>query len=164
MTASSEKPDKYIEELREAFALFDTDNDGCITSKELRTVMHALRIESTDQEIQDMINNVDVDGSGTVDFNEFLKMMSTTHQHCVRSNADRTTEERRAEEEEMRQAFKVFDIDGNGFIDARELKVTMCNLGENLSDRDIKQMMKLADKNSDGRIDYEEFIGMMYSK
>jgi calmodulin len=40
----------------------------------------------------------------------------------------------------------------------------MCNLGENLSDRDVKRMMKLADKNSDGKIDYEEFISMMYNK
>lgn len=160
MTASSELPDKYIEELREAFGLFDTDNDGCITSKELRTVMHALRIEGTDQEIQDMINNVDVDGSGTVDFNEFLKMMA--HGHVVRADDDHS--KRRTEEEEMRQAFKVFDLDGNGYIDARELKMTMCNLGENLSDKDIKHMMKLADKNGDGRIDYEEFINMMYNK
>jgi calmodulin len=49
-------------ELREAFALFDKDNDGCITSKELYTVMHGLRLQITEQEIADLINNVDVDG------------------------------------------------------------------------------------------------------
>jgi calmodulin len=76
-----------------------------------------------------------------------------------------TAEQRSAEElEEMRQAFRVFDIDGNGLIDANELKVTMFNLGENLSDRDVKQMIKLADRNGDGKIDYEEFIMMMYNK
>lgn len=150
--------EKYIEELREAFALFDSDNDGCITSKELRTVMHALRIESSDQEIKDMINNVDDDGSGTVDFSEFLRMMSRSQ--CIRTEKS----QKRTEEEEMRHAFRIFDMDGNGFIDAKELKVTMCNLGENLSDRDVKRMMKLADKNSDGKIDYEEFISMMYNK
>jgi EF-hand domain pair len=57
----------------------------------------------------------------------------------------------------MRQAFRVFDIDGNGTIDANELKITMFNLGENLSDRDVKQMIKLADKNGDGKIDYEGY-------
>lgn len=151
---------EYIEELRESFALFDKDNDGYITSKELFTVMRALRIESTDDEIKDMIRNVDVDGSGTVDFNEFLKMMS-------RSTAFRRQDSefnRRHEEDEMRQAFRIFDIDDNGYIDARELKMTMCNLGEDLSDKDVKKMMKLADKNGDGKIDYEEFIQMMYNK
>ena len=49
-------------ELREAFALFDKDNDGCITSKELMTVMNGLRLQITEQEIADLINNVDVDG------------------------------------------------------------------------------------------------------
>ena len=50
------------EELREAFALFDKDSDGCITSKELMTVMNGLRLQITEQEIVDLINNVDVDG------------------------------------------------------------------------------------------------------
>ena len=49
-------------ELREAFALFDKDSDGCITSKELMTVMNGLRLKITEQEIADLINNVDVDG------------------------------------------------------------------------------------------------------
>jgi len=54
-------------ELREAFALFDKDNDGCITSKELMTVMNGLRLQITEQEIADLINNVDVDGQYCVD-------------------------------------------------------------------------------------------------
>jgi len=153
-----EHSDKYIEELREAFNLFDRDHDGCITAKEIRTVMRGLRLESTDQEITDMINNVDVDGSGTVDFTEFLAMMSSSTCRRVMDTQKKT------EEEELRQAFRVFDIDSNGFIDANELKITMFNLGENLSDKDLKHMLKLADKNKDGKIDYEEFISMMYHK
>jgi calmodulin len=172
MADTDEKTDKYVEELREAFALFDKDNDGCITSKELHTVMNGLRLQITEQEIADIINNVDVDGSGTVDFNEFLRMMSRSQCHvnrpgagACRTGSAMTAEQRSAEElEEMRQAFRVFDIDGNGLIDANELKVTMFNLGENLSDRDVKQMIKLADRNGDGKIDYEEFIMMMYNK
>jgi len=102
-----------------------------------------------------------VAGSGTVDFNEFLRMMSRSHYHVNRvqgrgsggSGGERghNTEEL----EEMRQAFRVFDIDGNGVIDENELKITMFNLGENLSDSDVKQMIKLADRNGDGKIDYE---------
>lgn len=163
----AESNDKYMEELREAFALFDKDNDGCITSKELMTVMNGLRLQITEQEIVDLINNVDVDGSGTVDFNEFLRMMSRSHYHVNRVQGRSGSGEhgRHAEElEEMRQAFRVFDIDGNGVIDENELKITMFNLGENLSDGDVKQMIKLADRNGDGKIDYEEFIAMMYNK
>jgi len=67
-------------------------------------------------------------------------------------------------EDDMRQAFKVFDIDGNGTIDEKELRATMNKLGENLSDADVKAMIHAADKNGDGKIDYEEFIKMMCSK
>lgn len=123
--------------------------------------MQALRIESSAQEITGMIESVDADGNGTVDFNEFLRMMSQSRSYR-RQNSEATR--KRSEEEEMRQAFRIFDIDGNGYIDAKELKITMCNLGEDLTDRDVKRMMKSADKNGDGRIDYEEFIKMMYNK
>ena len=87
-----------------------------------------------------------------MDFNEFLKMMARS-----RSSVEPTsgTAQTRAEEREMRQAFRVFDIDGNGLIDSFELKMTMKNLGENLSDDDVKAMIKAADRNGDGKIDYE---------
>ena len=58
-------------------------------------------------------------------------------------------------EEEMRTAFKYFDIDGNGLIDASELKQTMRALDEMLSDRDVEAMILAVDKNGDGKVDYE---------
>lgn len=122
--------------------------------------MHSLRQSATEDEIQEMINQVDIDGNGTVDFNEFLRMMSRSRSR----NAKNDEERKLSEEEEMRQAFKVFDIDGNGVIDAQELRLTMRNLGENLTDEDVKAMIRAADKNGDGKIDYEEFIKMMYNK
>ena len=67
-------------------------------------------------------------------------------------------EARRKGEEEMRQAFKVFDKDGNGLIDSKELRETMKALGEKLSKADVKAMIKAADENGDGKIDYEGLI------
>lgn len=59
------------------------------------------------------------------------------------------------EEEELREAFKVFDQDRNGFISASELRHIMLNLGEKLSDEEVKAMMSVADKDGDGKINYE---------
>ena len=66
-----------IAEFREAFALFDKDGDGTISSSELEVILKSLGQSPTEEELQDMINEVDVDGNGTVDFHEFLTMMAT---------------------------------------------------------------------------------------
>ena len=65
-----------IAECREAFSFFDKDGDGSITCEELRTVMTSLGKNPTTSELQEMIQEVDLDGNGTIEFSEFLIMMS----------------------------------------------------------------------------------------
>merc|ERR1711909_135833 len=113
--------EEQIAEFKEAFSLFDKDGDGTITTKELGTVMRSLGQNPTEAELQDMINEVDADGNGTIDFPEFLSLMA-------RKMKDTDTEE------ELVEAFKVFDRDGNGLISAAELRHVMTNLGEKLTD------------------------------
>ncbi|KAH7818557.1 putative Calmodulin [Monocercomonoides exilis] len=148
---SEELTEEQIADYREAFSLFDKDGDGFITTKELGTVMRSLGQTPTEQELKDMIADVDADGSGTIDFPEFLVMMSKQL-----SNADT--------EEQLKEAFKVFDKDGNGFISADELRSVMASLGEKLTQQELEEMIKEADLNGDGQIDYAEFVKMMMSK
>lgn len=61
-------------------------------------------------------------------------------------------------EEEILEAFKVFDKDGNGFISAAELRHVMTNLGEKLTDEEVDEMIREADVDGDGQINYEEFV------
>lgn len=67
-------------------------------------------------------------------------------------------------EEELVEAFKVFDKDGNGFISAAELRHVMTNLGEKLTDEEVDEMIREADVDGDGQINYEEFVRMMMQK
>jgi len=69
------------------------------------------------------------------------------------SDDDESKQRRR--EAELRQAFRVFDIDGDGLIDAQELRQTMANLGESLSDHDVHAMIREADRNGDGKVDFD---------
>lgn len=139
--------DDEISVFKEAFSLFDRDCDGTISQKDLGSVMRSLGKHPTEEELQRMINNVDTDGNGNIDFHEFLSLMKQKPKDLD-------------SEEEMREAFKVFDKDGNGLISAEELSQVMTELGEDLTDKEIDEMMNEADIDGDGYIDYEEFVQM----
>uniref|UniRef100_A0A5K3EY18 Calmodulin n=1 Tax=Mesocestoides corti TaxID=53468 RepID=A0A5K3EY18_MESCO len=62
-----------------AFAFFDKNDDGNITTGELRQVLHNLHLKLTDSEIDDMITEADLDRNGTISYEEFLNMMSKSH-------------------------------------------------------------------------------------
>jgi len=140
--------DEQVSEFKEAFSLFDKDGDGQITTKELGTVMRSLGQNPSEAELRDMINEVDADGSGTIDFPEFLTMMA-------RKIKDTDTEE------ELREAFKVFDRDGNGYISAAELRHVMTSIGEKLSESEVDEMIREADSNNDGQVAYDEFVKLL---
>ena len=62
---------------------------------------------------------------------------------------------------EIREAFKIFDRDGNGYIDAKELKHVVTRMGEVLTTAEADEFMKEADLDGDGKLDYNEFVTMM---
>ncbi|WVZ68468.1 hypothetical protein U9M48_017403 [Paspalum notatum var. saurae] len=140
-----------VAEFKEAFSLFDKDGDGCITTKELGAVMRSLGQNPTEAELQAMIAEVDADGNRTIDLQEFLGLMA-------RKMKDTESEE------ELREAFRVFDKDQNGAISAAELRHVMTNLGEKLSDAEVDEMVREADADGDGHINYDEFVRVMMAK
>jgi Ca2+-binding EF-hand superfamily protein len=89
-----------------------------------------------------------IDGGGSIDFPEFLSLMA-------RKMKDTDTEE------ELVEAFKVFDKDGSGFINTAEIRHIMTNLGEKLSDEEVDEMVREADVDGDGQVNYEEFVKIM---
>ena len=147
MSSDSLTEDK-INEFKEAFEIFDKDKDGYITTKELGDIMKNLGQTPSEAELQDMINEVDIDGNGTIDFKEFLGLMARK----MRDNDS---------EEELIEAFKVFDRDGNGLISNVELQHAMTSLGENVTMDEVDEMIKEADLDGDGYINYEEFVKMI---
>jgi calmodulin len=144
-------PENRLKEYRDAFEMFDKDKDGYITAKELANVMRSLNQDPSEQELHDMISEVDVDGNGKIEFEEFVTLMN-------RRSKETDTEE------EVINAFKVFDKDGNGMISSTELRHVMTTLGDQLTDEEVDEMIREADIDGDGYINYEEFVRMMMAK
>jgi calmodulin len=146
-----EIPDHRIKEYRDAFEVFDKDRDGAITAKELAAVMKSLNQDPSEQEVNEMIAEVDYDGNGRIDFEEFVTLMH-------RKNKETDTEE------EVINAFKVFDKDSQGYISSNELRHIMTTLGDKLTEEEVDEMIREADIDGDGYINYEEFVRMMMAK
>ncbi|XP_050387418.1 calmodulin-like [Argentina anserina] len=150
-TAAYELTDDQTAEYKHAFSLLDKDGDGSITTNELGTAMRSLGLKPSEEELEAMINEVDVDGNGTIDLQEFLSLMARK----VQDNLS---------EKQLKEAFRVFDKDQNGFISADELRHVMASLGESLTDQQIDQMVHEADIDGDGQINYQEFVKVMLAK
>jgi len=142
--------DDQIQEFKEAFALFDKDGNGTITAKELGAVMRGLGQNPSEEEIRTMIDEVDTDCNGSIEFDEFLLLISNK----IRMDSV---------EDELRDAFKVFDKDNDGYLTAPELRDVMMNLGDPMTVEDITEMVREADTNGDGKIEYSEFVQQIMS-
>ena len=144
----NELTEEQKQEIREAFDLFDTDGSGTIDAKELKVAMRALGFEPKKEEIKKMISDIDKDGSGTIDFNEFLEMMTAKMGE-------------KDSREEILKAFRLFDDDETGKITFRNLKRVAKELGENMTDEELQEMIDEADRDGDGEINEEEFLRIM---
>ncbi|PKU85195.1 neo-calmodulin-like [Dendrobium catenatum] len=141
--------ERLTAEFREAFNHFDKDGDGSITAEELGIVMRSLGINPTVMELQDMISKVDADNSGTIDFEEFLNLMKSIMKDI---------------NSELMEVFRIIDKDQNGFISADELHQVMANLEEKLTDDGVNELIREADRDGDGQINYKEFETMISAK
>jgi centrin-1 len=145
---SSGLTEEQKQEIREAFDLFDTDGSGTIDAKELKVAMRALGFEPKKEEIKKMIADIDKDGSGTIDFEEFLQMMTAKMGE-------------RDSREEIMKAFRLFDDDETGKISFKNLKRVAKELGENMTDEELQEMIDEADRDGDGEVNEEEFFRIM---
>ncbi|XP_057443327.1 probable calcium-binding protein CML25 [Lotus japonicus] len=138
----------FTEELEKVFEKFDVNRDGKISSSELGSIMGSLGQSATKEELDNMIREVDSDGDGYISLEEFIEL---------------NTKDIDPNEilENLRDAFSVFDIDGNGSITAEELHNVMASLGDECSLEECQKMIGGVDSDGDGMIDFEEFRTMM---
>ena len=137
-------------ELKRVFQMFDRNGDGRITKKELNDSLENLGIFISDKDLSQMIQRIDVNGDGCVDMDEFGELYQTIM-------------DERDNEEDMREAFNVFDQNADGFITVDELRTVLSSLGlkQGRTVQDCKNMISKVDVDGDGMVDFKEFKQMM---
>ncbi|KAK3872034.1 hypothetical protein Pcinc_022861, partial [Petrolisthes cinctipes] len=143
--------DDLVAEFKEAFMLFDRDEDGMITTAELGVVMRSLGQRPSETELRKLVGEVETCADGTIEFNEFLQMMSKKLKDI-------------GNEDELKEAFKVFDKKNSGYLSSTELRHVMTSMGEKMTEQEVEDMIKEAAPNADGRVNYEEFVNIIARK
>ncbi|GKU95800.1 hypothetical protein SLEP1_g9117 [Rubroshorea leprosula] len=139
--------DEQIAELREIFRSFDRNNDGSLTQLELGSLLRSLGLKPSPDQLDALIQKVDTNNNGLVEFSEFIALVAP----------ELLPEKSPYSEEQLKQLFRMFDRDGNGFITAAELAHSMAKLGHALTAEELTGMIKEADTDGDGMISFQEF-------
>lgn len=135
-----------IRKLRTTFFEMDKDADQTVSASELAAALHTLGFSSIGRAVEDVMRAVDADGNGRIDIDEFLT--ATTELNVIHY------------QNEIWAAFCQVDVDGDGFIDAAEARQILGADGADAITRYIAEW----DRDSDGRISYEEFVRMLLPK
>merc|ERR1719400_2813368 len=117
---------------------------------DMQSLFGNLGVEVTKEELKEKIDEVDIERNGKVSFSEFVALMRETITDIH-------------DEKRLKEAFTIFDSDGNGEIDIGELDKMMKKLGQELEIDQIKEMIKTADLDRDGKISWDEFKKFMQS-
>ncbi|XP_073534804.1 centrin-3 isoform X1 [Phyllobates terribilis] len=136
------------QEIKDAFDLFDTDKDKAIDYHELKVAMRALGFDVKKADVLRILKDYDSEATGRISFEDFNEVVTDLI-------LDRDPQE------EMMKAFKLFDDDDSGRISMRNLRRVARELGENMTDEELRAMIEEFDKDGDGEINLQEFISIM---
>ncbi|XP_052761720.1 neo-calmodulin-like [Mya arenaria] len=141
----SEEINKFDKDVKELFRVFDKDGDGTISTEEMGKALKTLGVPLTYQELRMAAKSIDKDKNGKIDFSEFRGFIRKQfRQKDIETHAWET--------------FRLFDKDGNGSIDRKELTHAMKSLGEECTEEDISEMLNDADADGDGKINFDGSI------
>merc|ERR1712167_110733 len=123
-----ELSEKEMKEVKEAFDLFDGDGSGNIDAKELYVAIQALGFSPTQEEVDTMVKDIDADGNATIEFNEFVDMMSGKM-----GGKDPV--------EELKKAFAMFDTEGKGKISFKDMQRVATEIGEAMKEGELQEVI-----------------------
>ena len=145
------KPNSNMQVYKEAFDLIDKNKDGEITLDELKQFFNGLKENISDSDLQDMINQADIEGNGSITFDGFVSLLDSKLR-----NDD--------VQEEIIETFKKFDQDNNGLIGPEDIYNLLQSFNQDITISEAEEMIKNVDIDDDGFVNYKEFVKMIFEK
>lgn len=137
--------------LRKAFDMFDKDKKGIIHTNMISQILRSMGQTFEERDLKDIIEEIDSDGSGELEFDEFLALAA---RFVVEEDAE-------AMQEELREAFRLYDKAGNGYINVSDLREILRALDDCLTEEELDEMITEIDTDGSGTVDFDEFMEMM---
>jgi len=140
-----------IEGLRKAFDAFDTDKKGSISVETTSTILRMMGVKMSEKNFREIVSEVDEDGSGELEFEEF----------CALAAKFLIEEDEESLKHELKEAFRIYDKEGDGYITTKVLKEILRELDNKLTEEDLDNIIEEVDEDGSGTLDFDEFMAMM---
>merc|ERR1711888_303156 len=140
--------------LKVCFDLFDTKKVDFLSADDLGEIMRAMGFRPTEEELKELLEEIDEDGSGEIEIGEFCQLCAT----FLVEDPDMETMKR-----ELKDAFRIYDKEGEGFITMETLRGLISELLAPLSAEELDGIIEELDEDGSGTMDFDEFCEMMMS-
>merc|ERR1711936_1247365 len=141
--------------LKVCFDLFDTKKQEFLSGDDLGDIMRAMGFRPSEEELAELLHEVDEDGSGEIEFGEFCQLCAT---FLVEDPAMETMKR------ELKDAFRIYDKEGNGYITTETLRGLISELLAPLTEEELEGILEELDEDGSGSMDFDEFCEMMMTK
>ncbi|KAK2162495.1 hypothetical protein LSH36_97g01065 [Paralvinella palmiformis] len=138
----------YLSAAEAAFKSFDKRDEQKIKVGDIENALKKLGHSIKGEWLEKMEDSIDTEGTGYIEFEEFLTIL----QKKMQADED---------ERELREIFRVLDKEKKGEVNVNELRWILKNLGDDLTEEDIDDMIADVDTDGSGWVDYDEFAKLM---
>jgi len=137
--------------LKQAFESFDTSGEGAIGIETIGNILRMMGVKMKEADLKEAVDDVDDDGSGMLEFEEFTEL-------AAKFLIEEDEEELK---KELKEAFRIYDKDGQGFITNDVLREILKEIDPKLSESDLDGIIEEVDEDGSGTMDLDEFMEMM---